>query len=123
MTDRQETLREALESIRDICKPMSMSMTGPVWFDGGTPAGGGSRERIWRIADAAVRGDAGLSYTDGFEAGRQSAAANVRALVIEATKPNGHRLDAYWLDEAVRAIFDLDGAVARLSQPDMETGS
>jgi hypothetical protein len=59
-----------------------------------------------------------LDYADGFEAGRQSAAANIRALVKEATKPNGDRRDAYWLDEAVRAIFDLDGAAeyARLTR-------
>jgi len=50
----RDGLREALETILDICKPMSMSMSGPVWFDGGTPAGGGSRERIWRICDAAL---------------------------------------------------------------------
>ena len=48
-------LREALRTIREICKPMSMTMTGPIWFEGGTPAGGGSRERIWRICDAALR--------------------------------------------------------------------
>ena len=48
-------LREALRTIREICKPMSMTMTGPKWFEGGTPAGGGSRERIWRICDAALR--------------------------------------------------------------------
>jgi hypothetical protein len=50
-------LREALAHIRDICKPMDFDMSGkPRWFDGGTPAGGGSRERIWRICDAALRG-------------------------------------------------------------------
>lgn len=51
---RAEGLREALDAIREICKPMSMTMSGPIWFDGGTPAGGGSRERIWRICDAAL---------------------------------------------------------------------
>lgn len=50
-------LRAALEAIRDICKPMSFDMSGrAIWFEGGTPAGGGSRERIWRICDEALSG-------------------------------------------------------------------
>lgn len=53
-TAEWERAQTALWDIRETCKPMSMSTTGPVWFDGGTPAGGGSRERIWRLADAAL---------------------------------------------------------------------
>lgn len=53
--DALATALEALATIQDICKPMSIDMSGqPVWFDGGTPAGGGSRERIWRICEAAI---------------------------------------------------------------------
>ena len=48
-------LREALRTIREICKPMYVTMSGSKWFEVGTPAGGGSRERIWRICDVALR--------------------------------------------------------------------
>jgi hypothetical protein len=61
-------LREALANIREICKPMSRSMSGPVWFDGG-------RERIWRIADAAL--DAATPTDDA-------------VTVISREKPHNH---------------------------------
>ena len=53
-TAELDKLREAIAYIQEVCKPMSMTMEGPVWFDGGTPAGGGSRERIWRICREAL---------------------------------------------------------------------
>jgi len=50
-----DVLTAALSRIEDICKPMSFDMSGrAVWFEGGTPAGGGSRQRIWEIAHAAI---------------------------------------------------------------------
>lgn len=50
-----DAARDALAVIHEMCKPQSIDMSGtPRWFDGNTPAGGGSRERIWRICDAAL---------------------------------------------------------------------
>jgi len=47
------TLRAALERVEDICKPLSIGMNGPRWMQNPL-VGGGSKEMIWRICDAAL---------------------------------------------------------------------
>jgi hypothetical protein len=46
-------LRAALAHIQDITKPREAAMDGPHWMKNPL-VGGGSAERIWRIADAAL---------------------------------------------------------------------
>ena len=55
-----ERLVVALREIMDITKPLSMTMSGPRWMTGDSDVfGGGNREKIWRIADAAIGGEEG----------------------------------------------------------------